>query len=70
MQKILLLGASGLTGRALADALQERYQMIPAAGHQTPERGYCLPAEDPDRLLDGGGSALSGIGVRHIQAGL
>ncbi len=52
MRKLLLLGASGLAGQVMADALRETYRIIPAAGHRTPEGGYCLPAEEPDRLLE------------------
>lgn len=51
-KKILLLGSTGLVGRALDKALRETYQMIPAAGHQKPAGGYCLPAEEPGRLLE------------------
>lgn len=51
-EKILLLGANGLVGRAVAAALREDYQIIPAAGHSTPEGGYCLPVEEPGRLAE------------------
>lgn len=49
-KKVLLLGSTGLVGRAVGDALREDYQIIPAGGHQRPEGGYCLPAEEPERL--------------------
>lgn len=52
MEKILLLGATGLVGRALAAGLRETYRVIPAAGHGKPEGGYCLPVEDPGRLAE------------------
>lgn len=52
MEKILLLGSSGLVGRAMKKALEEDYQVIPAAGHSEPEGGYCLPAEKPEKLLE------------------
>lgn len=52
MEKILLLGGSGLVGRTMAKALEETYQIIPAAGHHAPEGGYCLPAEEPERLAE------------------
>lgn len=52
MKKILLLGSSGLVGRAMEKALREDYQIIPAAGHGKPEGGYCLPAEEPEKLLE------------------
>ncbi len=51
-EKVLLLGANGLVGRAVAAALREDYQIIPAAGHGTPEGGYCLPVEVPGRLAE------------------
>lgn len=51
-KKVLLLGSSGLAGRAMNEALREDYQMVPAAGHQAPEGGYCLPVEEPHRLLE------------------
>lgn len=50
--KVLLLGANGLVGQAMAAALREEYQIIPAAGHSTPEGGYCLPVEEPERLAE------------------
>ena len=49
-KKVLLLGSTGLVGRAVGDALREDYQIIPAGGHQRPEGGCCLPAEEPERL--------------------
>ena len=52
MKKILLLGSSGQVGRALEKALREDYQVIPAAGHKRPEGGYCLPVEEPEKLLE------------------
>ena len=51
-EKVLLLGANGLVGRAVAAALREDYQIIPAAGHGMPEGGYCLPVEAPGRLAE------------------
>lgn len=51
-EKVLLLGANGLVGRAVAAALREEYQVIPAAGHGTPEGGYCLPVEETGRLAE------------------
>jgi len=50
--KVLLLGSSGLVGRAMKEALRDAYQVIPAAGHQVPEGGYCLPVEEPERLVN------------------
>lgn len=51
-EKVLLLGANGLVGRAVAAALREAYQVVPAAGHSAPEDGYCLPVEKPGRLAE------------------
>lgn len=51
-EKVLLLGANGLVGRAVAAALREDYQIIPAAGHGTPEGGCYLPVEEPGRLTE------------------
>lgn len=51
-EKILLLGSNGLVGQVLLGALREEYQIIPAAGHQTPAGGYCLPVESPEKLLE------------------
>lgn len=52
MEKILLLGGSGLVGGAIADALQNHYQVIPTAGHHEVENGYCLSVDNPNRLLE------------------
>lgn len=49
-RKILLLGGSGLVGRAIAAALQDEYQIISTAGHHEPEGGYCLPIDDTAKL--------------------
>lgn len=51
-KKVLLLGSTGLVGRAIQKALEGDYQIIPAAGHRKPEDGYCLPAQEPERLLE------------------
>lgn len=51
-KRILLIGSSGLVGRALEDALREDYRVVPAAGHRVPENGYCLSAEEPEWLLE------------------
>lgn len=51
-EKVLLLGANGLVGRAAAAALGEAYQVVPAAGHSAPEGGYRLPVEEPGRLVE------------------
>jgi len=51
-KKVLLLGSTGLAGRAIWQSLREDYPIIPAAGHGKPEGGYCLPAEEPEKLLE------------------
>lgn len=51
-EKVLLLGANGLVGRAAAAALGEAYQVVPGAGHSAPEGGYRLPVEEPERLTE------------------
>lgn len=52
MEKILLLGGSGLVGKAVTEALGANYLVIPAAGHHIPEGGYCLPIEDTELLTE------------------
>ena len=51
MEKILLLGSTSLVGHTLEEALRKDYRIIPAAGHQTPEGGYRLPVEAPQKLV-------------------
>lgn len=51
-KRALLLGATGLVGRAAAGRLEEDYQIIPAAGRCAPENGYCLPVEAPEALKE------------------
>ena len=51
-KRALLLGATGLVGRAAAGRLGEDYQIIPAAGRCAPENGYCLPVEAPEALKE------------------
>lgn len=52
MKTILLLGSTGLVGRALAGGLRKDCRVVPAAGHDQPEGGYCLPVEEPGRLVE------------------
>lgn len=51
-RKLLLLGGSGLVGRALSAALEADYQIVPTGGNRRPKNGYLLRAEEPDRLLE------------------
>jgi len=52
MEKILLLGGSGLVGRAITEALEKDYLVIPTSGHHKPEKGYCLAVENTKGLLE------------------
>lgn len=51
MEKILLLGGTGLVGHALYQALQSDYQIIMTAGHHEIPNGYHLPVSDRDKLI-------------------
>lgn len=66
-KKVLLLGANGLVGQAMAAALKEAYQIIPASGHGTPEGGYCLPVEASERLADVLEREAPGIVISSIR---
>lgn len=51
-QKVLLIGGTGLVGRAIKDSLSQDYHVVVTAGHRETEGGYRLPAEDTHRLLE------------------
>ncbi|MGN1002971.1 MAG: sugar nucleotide-binding protein [Oscillospiraceae bacterium] len=51
MEKVLLLGGTGLVGRAIARSLEGAYQVVVTAGHHEVEGGRRLTAEEPERLL-------------------
>ena len=51
-KKVLLIGGSGLVGQAVAEALEDEYQIILTAGHHEPENGYRLAAEEADKLAE------------------
>lgn len=51
MKKILLLGGTGLVGKAIHQALRDTYQVVITAGHHEVTGGWRLPAEEPERLL-------------------
>lgn len=51
-QKVLLMGGTGLVGRAVKESLSQDYYVVPTAGHSEVEGGYRLPAEKPDILLE------------------
>lgn len=51
-KKVLLLGGNSLVGQSIVSGLGDSYQMIPTAGHHTPENGYQLMAEEPNKLVE------------------
>lgn len=51
-QKVLLIGANGLVGRAVAGSLKNDYRIVPTSGHHKPEGGYQLMAEEPEKLIE------------------
>lgn len=51
-EKVLLMGGNGLVGRSIAVSLGDGYQVVPTAGHRSPESGYRLAVEEPDRLTE------------------
>ena len=50
-KKVLLIGGTGLVGRAVKDSLSQEYHVTVTAGHHEVEGGYQLPAEDTDTLI-------------------
>lgn len=51
MEKILLIGGTGLVGKALYQALRGTYHVTVTAGHHDVEGGWRLTAEEPGSLL-------------------
>lgn len=51
MKKILLMGGTGLVGRAINESLQGAYKVVVTAGHHEVKDGWKLTAEEPERLL-------------------
>ena len=51
-KKVLLIGGSGLVGQSIVLGLDDNYQIISTAGHHTPENGYRLMVEDPNKLVE------------------
>jgi len=51
-QKVLLLGGTGLVGRAIKDSLSQDHQVVITAGHHEVEGGYQLQAENTDSLIE------------------
>lgn len=52
MSKILILGGTGFVGKALADSLKDKNDVIVTSGHHEVEQGYKCPVEEPDKLLN------------------
>lgn len=52
MEKVLLIGGSGLVGQAVAAALRDTCRVVSTAGHHETEHGYRLPVENTALLLD------------------
>jgi dTDP-4-dehydrorhamnose reductase len=51
MQKVLLIGGSGLVGKAIYRSLQNDYHIVITAAHHPVEGGWKLTVEEPERLL-------------------
>lgn len=51
MQKVLLIGGTGLVGRAINRSLRDVYNVVITAGHHDVEGGWKLAAEETERLL-------------------
>ncbi|MCM1216162.1 MAG: sugar nucleotide-binding protein [Lachnospiraceae bacterium] len=51
-RKVLLIGGNSLVGQAITEGLGDCCQIVPTAGHHTPENGYQLAAEEPDKLME------------------
>lgn len=51
MKKVLLIGGTGLVGKAIHRNLQNTYQVVVTAAHHHVEGGWQLTVEEPERLL-------------------
>lgn len=51
MQKVLIIGGSGLVGGAIHQSLRHSYKVVITAGHHAPEGGWRLAVEEPESLL-------------------
>lgn len=51
-KKVLLIGSNSLVGQSIISGLGDNYQIIPTAGHHTPENGYQLIVEEPNKLVE------------------
>ena len=52
MRKVMILGGTGLIGKAIAERLKDNYEIIIVSGHHEISQGYTCPVEDTERLLD------------------
>ena len=52
VQKVMILGGTGLIGKAIAECLREKYEIIIASGHNKVNHGYTCPVEEPENLLN------------------
>ncbi len=52
MEKVLLIGGSGLVGQTVSAALQDSCQVIPTAGHHEMGNGYRLSVDNTEQLLE------------------
>lgn len=51
-QKVLLMGGTGLVGRAIKESLSQAYDVVITAGHHEVEGGYQLQITDTEKLLE------------------
>ena len=52
MQKVMILGGTGLVGKAIAECRKDKYTVIIVSGHHKVDKGYTCPVEEPENLLD------------------
>lgn len=50
MEKVLLLGGTGLVGKAIYQVLQNKYRVVITSGHHEVKGGWRLRAEEPETL--------------------
>lgn len=51
MRKVMILGGTGLIGKAIAEHLKDNYEIIIVSGHHEINQGYTCLVEDTERLL-------------------
>ena len=52
MRKVMILGGTGLIGKAIAERIKDKYEIIIVSGHHEINQGYTCLVEDTERLLD------------------